>query len=124
MANSRDEAASFAVNGKGYVCSGYSGTSADATLWEFDPNAVGVTETQNEILISVFPNPSKGEFTVYGLQSSVELSFYDCIGNKIFTKTTNNIQENINMNRANSGIYFYKIVSHNKTTSTGKIIIE
>jgi len=87
-------------------------------------STTGVSGQNVADAVSVFPNPSNGQFTVYGLRSSVELSIYDVIGQKVFSKTVNNKQENINLNGAGSGIYFYKIFSGHQLLDTGKIFIE
>jgi len=75
---------------------------------------------------SVFPNPSNGRFTVYGLQSPVEFSVYNVLGEQIFCKTINRKQETVTLSEARSGIYFYKITpsSNGKEITTGKLLIE
>ncbi|MBI3502251.1 MAG: T9SS type A sorting domain-containing protein [Bacteroidetes bacterium] len=96
----------------------------DSTL-TFDPcTLVGMNEIYSEEEIQVFPNPSNGQFTVYGLRSTVELSIYDVLGNKVFYKTLNGKQETVNMSGAGRGIYFYKLESSDGKIATGKLIVE
>ena len=97
------------------------------------------TVTVNDIAsvdgnVSVYPNPSNGKFTVYGLQSPVEFSVYNVLGERIFCKTINRKQETVNLSEARSGMYFYKIISGEKARpdeppfgreiATGKLLIE
>ncbi|MBI4929443.1 MAG: T9SS type A sorting domain-containing protein [Bacteroidetes bacterium] len=62
----------------------------------------------NQLSVEVYPNPSHGEFTVYGLRSTVDLEVYNVLGERIFFKTTNSKQETVNLSGA-SGIYFLKL---------------
>lgn len=79
-----------------------------------------VASAQEDVII--YPNPTKGEFTVYGLQSAVELIVYNLFGEKIVSKTVNRKQETINLSGA-SGIYFLQVKTENGIV-TRKIIKE
>ncbi|MBI4931612.1 MAG: T9SS type A sorting domain-containing protein [Bacteroidetes bacterium] len=97
-------------------------SNCDTVLIPFTPptgiSQYSILNTQ----FSVYPNPSSGEFTVYGLQSAVELSVYDVLGNKVFCTTVNRKQETINLN-APAGIYFLQIKTPDGT-AVKKIIKE
>lgn len=73
--------------------------------------------------VHVYPNPSNGEFTVYGLQSTVQIQIINLYGQVVFDKTVNHKQETINLSEA-SGIYFYKVNDANGIVGGGKIVIE
>jgi len=116
---------------------GYTGTSSPGTVtansgamtihFVSDPfvNNAGFTSTWtcvqntsvesvigNQLSVEVFPNPSPdGKFTVYGLSSTVEISIYNLLGEKVFTRTVNNKRETVNLSEESSGIYFLKVKS-------------
>ncbi|HEY4797594.1 MAG TPA: T9SS type A sorting domain-containing protein, partial [Bacteroidia bacterium] len=73
--------------------------------------------------ISIFPNPSEGVFTVYGLTSPSGISVYNLVGEKIIDKTIENKQEVISITNSDNGIYFIKIVADDQTVLTRKMII-
>lgn len=87
-------------------------------------STTGINEQNNNSSISIYPNPSNGEFAIYGLQSASELSIYDVLGQKVFSKIVNGKQETVNMSGASSGIYFYKLKNENGTAASGKLVIE
>lgn len=84
-------------------------------------NPTSVNEFALENSINIFPNPNSGQFTVYSLQSIVELSVYNIFGEKVFYKTINRKQETINLSEAN-GIYFAHIQTE-KGTVVKKIVV-
>ena len=86
-------------------------------------STTGIEEQNNSDAPAIYPNPSQGKFTVNGLHSSAELSVYDVIGQKVFSKTVNGKEEIINL-RAKSGIYFYKLSTENGISAAGKLVIE
>jgi len=76
---------------------------------------ISVNEISSSQNISIYPNPTSGEFTVYGLLSSVQLQIFNSIGEMVFKTTVNGKQETINLTGAN-GIYLLNII--NKETNT------
>ena len=78
---------------------------------------------------SVFPNPNKGEFTIKlnnALSSDVNVEVYDLRGRNIYKKTyknTSDLNETINLNNVQSGMYILN-VSDGERKSTKKIIVE
>lgn len=76
-------------------------------------SGTGVNEVNSDADVSVFPNPSHGEFTVYGLQfATYNLEVYNIVGELVVEKTVNHKQETINLNQPN-GIYFVKVKTEN-----------
>src|SRR3990170_6969521 len=64
----RDDASAFSIGDKGYIGTGTNGTNLQ-DFWEFDADfATGIEEANNNISVSVFPNPmtESSQFTVYG----------------------------------------------------------
>lgn len=73
--------------------------------------------------ITVFPNPSTGEFIVYSLRSTVNtIEVYNSLGQIVHKQTVNSKQETVNLSEA-SGIYSVKIYS-GENFVVKKIIIE
>ncbi|WP_407557398.1 S8/S53 family peptidase [Winogradskyella sp. 4-2091] len=81
--------------------------------------------------LMVFPNPSKGEFTVSfdtkANSDDVKIDIYDISGRKVFNNVYSNnasrFTETISLNGVEPGVYVANIVNGNNTTSR-KIIIE
>lgn len=93
----------------------------------FGPISVSVENTPSEI--NVYPNPTSGKFTVYGLRfipmnigsNNYALEIYDISGEKIFNQTIDRKQETVNLNVPN-GIYFLNVKTENESF-TKKIVI-
>ncbi len=87
---------------------------------------VGINEHQSSALVSVFPNPSNGEFTISKFQllnGPWHVQIFDNLGKLIFQKQ--NIQDNelhVNLTDFSEGLYFVKAIVGNKS-SAGKVLI-
>ena len=77
--------------------------------------SVTVNELNNQESISVFPNPSSGNFTINpgNKTAETEIYIYDLLGNCILNKSINNNLE-IDLSFQPKGIYFMEIVSGRK----------
>ena len=99
--------------------------------------ATGVNEIALEDMICVYPNPSRGKFTVYGLWESIpaglptiQIQIYNLLGENVFetTAVTHNNStrvpsgETINLSGA-SGVYFLKMKTSERII-VRKIILE
>ncbi len=90
----------------------------------------GWEEAAAAAAVAVFPNPSHGEFTVYGLTSPVELEVYNVLGEKIYSHSVPAGPLNqpmthspINLSETPSGIYFLKLRS-GQEARTIKLVID
>ncbi len=86
--------------------------------------AAGVKENSNSISNTIYPNPSKGVFTVQtekSITGSIEI--FNVVGEKIYSKAIQNEKTEINLRNENTGIYFVKI-SNGETSVTKKIVIQ
>jgi hypothetical protein len=80
--------------------------------------------------ISIYPNPSNGQFTIQSSvnsgQSSVEI--YNVLGQNVYSNSLNISQGSsleINMNTRPAGLYLYRIIATNGSLiSEGKIVIQ
>jgi len=89
---------------------------------------VGTNEISSNNMISISPNPSSGQFTVYSSQftagKNYKLEIYTMIGEKKYQSIINNHSSIINLD-VPAGMYFYSVADENKmTVSSGKIIIK
>lgn len=101
---------------------GVHGIGLDAWLVKLAPY-VGIEEEQNNLSVTIFPNPSNGSFNIGGLQGENEIEIYNCMGELIYkTKTKNNI-EFISLNELAKGVYFCKIINDKLEIGSGKIIV-
>ena len=84
---------------------------------------VGVSEPLSLNSFEIYPNPSKGTFTI---ESSAKISLIEVLnmlGEKIFSVSSNHKQETINLSPHPDGIYFLKLKTEQGSISK-KIIIQ
>lgn len=75
----------------------------------------------NDLNIVIYPNPSRGEITISGIETEYSVEVYNSLGSKIFESKFDGINK-IQTNWS-SGVYFAKITSNSKTVIK-KIIVE
>lgn len=102
----------------------YDGFFFDDLKVEAIITANAVNELENEIDFSVSPNPTEGEFSVYGLRSAVGLSVYDVLGKEISRSKIINHKQEIDLSGNPKGVYFVKVLDANGNFGVKKIIIQ
>lgn len=105
-----------------------------AIAYKRNPSAVNcintaVNEAINENGFYVYPNPTTGEFTVYGLQHSSQITVYNIIGETVHHSTGDSNSssgvssgETINLN-VPKGMYFLSIINGDKKYHA-KIVVQ
>ncbi len=87
----------------------------------------GVQTVKSNVITTVYPNPSRGIFTV-SLQNNsdeAQIEMYNLIGQSILSAKLNATKTELNLNGKPAGIYLYKITSKSGVyISSGKVIIE
>jgi hypothetical protein len=84
-----------------------------------------VTKSQNTI--TIYPNPSKGIFTITTPDISNELlvEIYDMLGEKIYSTPLSTTNTTLSLSNAVSGVYFYRVLTGSGSfVSAGKFLIE
>jgi len=75
-------------------------------------NTIGLFENQLDHLITIYPNPSNGEFMVNGEDLiGAELKIFSTIGELVYEKTVNSDQFLIDLSNHAAGIYILEITS-------------
>ena len=93
----------------------------DEVTFKSQPLNTSVPVFNLENHVTVFPNPSNGEFTVQSSIFNVEqVEVYNAVGSKVISKKINSKQGTLNIN--DDGIYFIKMTSNGKTF-TKKLIV-
>lgn len=111
------------TNGAGFPLLEFDSTHLDTvkniTWLKSFPVIGGISATALLSELNVYPNPSTGKFTV---ESNGEISVYNCIGEKVYMKTSTAGKTELNLSSQSDGIYFLHI-NNKKETVTRKIII-
>lgn len=88
-------------------------------------DCTGIDETTLNANISIYPNPNKGDFTLFieGIENNAHFKIHSVDGKVILHENINNTtQKNISLN-VESGIYFIQISSSNRV-AIRKLIIQ
>ncbi len=64
--------------------------------------------------ISIFPNPSNGEFYISGIKTKTELSIYNCLGVKVYQTSINRKREKVSIETLSEGVYFLYLKTEDK----------
>ena len=78
-------------------------------VWGTCPTAS--VDDQNQLNISIYPNPVLDKLFIQGLLNPTKISVYNILGKSVFSKTTSS---EINVDNLQSGIYILKIVDNQK----------
>jgi surface protein len=78
-------------------------------VWGTCPTAS--IEDQNQLDISIYPNPTNDKLFIQGLSSSSRVSIYNVLGKLVLSQT---ISKEIDVNNLQSGIYIIKIADEQK----------
>lgn len=95
-------------------------------MWETELAgvSVGVSSENNDLQVSVFPNPSKGAFTIDAEQSKINnLEVYNILGERVYQKTDQQMDKPvIDLNSQPNGVYFIHVMC-NEGTVVKKVTI-
>ncbi len=104
----------YTINGSSNGCSNV------ATITQNVNSCVGIqANATKQLAISVYPNPSNGNFTVElanGLTKVINVT--DITGRIVLTASSTSDKVNVNISNLSNGIYYIKVTSDNKTEVT------
>jgi hypothetical protein len=84
-------------------------------------SSAGINEFDNSFDISIFPNPTKNNFTIIAPPATKQIQILNSIG-QIIQKTIVDGQTNLNFSLSDSGLYFIQVMTDKKTV-TRKLIV-
>ena len=95
-------------------------------LWKYDTDTISsITATINPVnsfSLTVYPNPSNGQFTV-SLSQASQLTVYNSLGQLIVTQNMQAGQQQLNLGFQPSGVYSL-IVTNGQTQQAVKLVVE
>jgi hypothetical protein len=101
------------------------GFSVDTTLIDSSSvkliSVTAIEEPDNKATIKIFPNPGSGQFTVQG-ENIREILVFDIHGGKVFSFAVNTGVWHIDISDEAAGMYFVRIVMHDNSFITRKVI--
>lgn len=90
-----------------------------------DCTNAGINEHQDEITISISPNPTSGKFTITSSTLQIQhLKIINLLGEIIFQSEISSQHSEIDVSAFAKGIYFVSVVDEQKNTVNRKIIIQ
>ncbi|MFT6503032.1 MAG: hypothetical protein ACJASQ_003164, partial [Crocinitomicaceae bacterium] len=121
---SRRFAASFTINGIGYLGTGTNGTNFK-DFWKFDPSKVASTEEFNIDKFSAYPNPAFDKVNFRSDQfSDFQVQILSLSGQEMGREQTTNGSVSFSRGTQAPGMYIYKVIANSEVVYTGKILIQ
>jgi len=85
--------------------------------------STSINEIDDNFVLNVYPNPSKGEVTISSDETINSVELYNIIGEKVIEKKVMNKTTKINMGDFNKGVYVVRI-PFNQGSKVRKIILD
>mgnify|MGYP001423939898 CR=1 FL=1 len=104
-------------------CVTVNGLSTWVGPYNFTTLSVSVDENENNLGLSIYPNPNNGIFTLNVEAENVTVKVMNTSGQIILTKNNVTTKEQINLSSNAKGIYFVTVTSQ-KSVITKKIIVQ
>jgi hypothetical protein len=83
----------------------------------------GIVE-YNEFTFSIFPNPVSSTLNISNIKGKSILSILNIEGKEVFSKTTENLNEQVDVSNISSGIYIIELQKINGSISRKKVVIQ
>jgi cyclophilin family peptidyl-prolyl cis-trans isomerase len=106
------------TNNGGHFSTGYS------PVWHFNVSGVGIESYSGNDPVSVYPNPSKGQFLFSNLEKESTLEIYDIAGKLVYSTISKEADQTIDLTGKEKGIFFYKVINSKQQVQQGKIILQ
>ena len=95
--------------------------TATTTFLLKQANTVGLVENSSSLSLTIFPNPSSGVYTISGIPIKAKIFVYDALGQIVYSKVSNKINESIDISELPTGIYLV-MVKMNENEYNSKIM--
>jgi len=105
-------------------------TATNAVVPNLPTNCATTTsiESYNGLIkaVTIYPNPFSASITINNIAQidKAELRIYDVLGAELMSSLINYQTTTFETGNLPSGIYFYKVISNNKTIQSGKLIAQ
>jgi hypothetical protein len=84
--------------------------------------ATNIEKIIDNELMSIYPNPSNGIFTVTSSKKMTTYSIFDALGRKVASKTTDSITQSIDIQSLNTGMYYLMVQFEDGTIGKQKLM--
>lgn len=81
---------------------------------------LGLSEEEQSIKLS--PNPFSSSLTIYSDSQMEKIEIFNCLGERIYSKSDNSVNESINTGDWQNGVYFIKILQTDGRSTSQKLI--
>ncbi len=114
----------FSIGNYAYVGTGIGMRFFQTAFWQYTPDHTSnIEEPENQICISIYPNPSTGKFTINSSEVIQEYMITDINGRLIYESNGFIHNNEINVNfTISDGLYFVKVIS-NQGIAVNKLLI-
>jgi N-acetylneuraminic acid mutarotase len=102
-----------------------SGCKTTATITQNVVNCNGINEYVNEVVVTVYPNPSKTEFTIKlnVVTKNTSLVILNELGQRVYSQELDQPESTMTPN-LKPGAYFYQVMESERPISIGKLLVE
>ena len=115
-------------NADGTVTHSIASSDDDRSKWKAIPTSESLSVSDNVLntaSLSVYPNPTKGNFKIkLNNIENASITIYNILGKMIYQKS--NVKESLeirNNNRFETGVYLIKVIDNNKKVYNNRLII-
>ena len=101
--------------------------NAIATMIPNDCATMGIQSFTDEMkVVTIYPNPFNASISINNISqiNKAEVKIYDVLGAELMSNTITEQTTTFETSNLPSGIYFYKVISNNKTIQSGKLIAQ
>ncbi|MFY9309661.1 MAG: T9SS type A sorting domain-containing protein [Bacteroidia bacterium] len=84
----------------------------------------GIKDVKADNSVSVYPNPSNGEFYLKASSKIESYTVYDQLGRMVLTKHISTDNESINLSELNNGMYYLTVQFQDGTSGRQKLVIK
>ncbi|HTB31116.1 MAG TPA: T9SS type A sorting domain-containing protein [Bacteroidia bacterium] len=95
-----------------YCCDVTDNNKCTQTVCVTVASTLGIDDISNaSATINIYPNPSKGQFTIVGLKKGMMIEVYDFTGRLVSNIAAYDVMINCNLSNQANGLYFVRIIS-------------